>query len=175
MRSFLFLLSSISIIVLAVENRKLSSIDLTSANEIAFYAKKNFEFSQIGKIPEYQGILIQLNEASTDLNAADLYQFLAEDKIKMDQNLCVIYLEKIFGQDAPRSLKLKNGIHLFHTPVGNACDFQLTDTYQQAQLAHRYTIIGFVHGRLVALVWSLREPPQEKTKVKLQDFWKTLK
>lgn len=175
MSQFLLLYIAISVSVFAAEKRKPSSIDITSTNEVAFYAKKNFEYSQIGKIKQYQGVLIQLNESSSDLNAADLYQFPTEDKIKMDSGLCNSYLEKIFGNEADRSLKLTSAVTLFDSPVGKACDFQLTDNYSRARLGYRYTIIGFVHGRMMGLVWNLYEVPKEETKKKLQNFWKTLK
>lgn len=170
-----FVLVFLSVGVQALENRKPSSIDLKSSNEIVFYSKKDNPFSDMGKIDEYQGTLVLLNEASAALGSADLYKFPKETAIKMTKSLCRLNADKIFGPEPERSLKMNESMVLFDTAVGKACEYKLTDTYAHAKRPHAYVISGFIHGRLVTLVWALIEAPSNEATAKLRQFWKSLK
>lgn len=160
---------------LAESKRKPSSIDIKSTTEIIFFAKKDLGFSDLGKIKEYQGVLEQVNEARIDLSSADLYKFPRENKTIMTAALCNTYADKIFGPADKRTLKIQKSLVLFNTPVGKACEFQLTDSYHHAKLPYTYVISGFIHARLIALVWNFEKPVTPENLEKLKVFWLTLK
>lgn len=168
---FLFL----GYVVHAAEAKKPSPIDLRSSQGIIFYSKQEMTFSDMGKISEYQGMLVRPNEATQSLRSADLYKFPKETKIKMTIELCQKYADRIFGRQEKRSLKLNQALKLFNTPVGQACEFQMTDSYTKAQRRYRYVISGFIHGRLIALVWSFPQLPSSEVVNGLQGFWQTIR
>ncbi|OFZ29030.1 MAG: hypothetical protein A2622_13130 [Bdellovibrionales bacterium RIFCSPHIGHO2_01_FULL_40_29] len=177
-KQFYIILATLLISVLSVAQsgkRKPSSIDIKSSHEIIFYAKSELGFSDMGKIVEYQGSLVQINEPNSNLNEADLYKFPKESRTLITTKICSEYVEKIFGKAEDRSLKVDKTVQLFQTPVGKACDFQMTDSYHHAKLPYRYAVIGFVHGRLIALVWSFDQKITTENVEQLKTFWKSLK
>ncbi len=162
-------------IALGSVKRRPSSIDLTSIEEIIFTSKKDLPYSDMGKSEEYVGSIMQLSETSEQLMSSDLYKFPKENSTRMTAKLCSQYVSKIFGPEKKRSLRLKSPVSLFDTSVGKACEFQLNDQYESSKIPFRYVLVGFIHGRLKALVWNLNSEPDTQSKIKLQLFWKTLK
>ncbi|MBC7420547.1 MAG: hypothetical protein H7328_07450 [Bdellovibrio sp.] len=148
---------------------------MKSSNEIAFYAKKDLPFSEFGKIDEFEGQLVRLDEEAVQFSMADLYRFRGEARSKMSEQLCNTYADKIFGPESDRALKMKDSLVLFDTAVGKACAYKLKDTYARAKKPYAYAISGFIHGRLTILVWTLSRSPADDEVAKLRNFWKTLK
>lgn len=175
MKKLFFTILLFSLFAQGKSQRKPSSIDIKSADEIVFYAKSEMPFSDMGKISEYQGNLVQLNEPSAQFGEADLYWFATESTTVMTKKLCNRYADQIFGSEKDRSLKINDSIQLFETTVGPACDYKLADTYAHAKRPFAYVITGFIHGRLTALVWALSQAPNSEDSAKLRLFWKTLK
>lgn len=171
---FLFLILS-SLFSMAESKRKPSSIDITSSQEIVFYAKETEPFSDFGKIQEFKGVLVQLNETDEQLANAQLYKFPNEEKSMMTQAICNGYADKIFGPEPTRTLRINKSLVLFDTPVGKACEYLLTDTYAHAKRRYAYVITGFIHGKLYSLVWAFYRLPTAEETSKLKTFWKTLK
>lgn len=155
--------------------KKSSKIDIKSTSDMVFFSKEDSALSSIGKIKEFQGTIIHAAEVNQDLSSSDLYKFPDESAITISPELCSKYADKMFGPADKRVLKLQGSFQLFETPTGKACEFQLKDTYEKARMPYRYTIVGFVHGKLIALMWGLFENPSASDKEKLKNFWKTLK
>ncbi len=160
---------------IAFGKRKSSHIDLRSKEEMVFYSKKDMLLSEIGKIAEFQGVLVRENQPLYELRSADLYQFSNEKKISMSVRLCNFYADKIYGDAKKRSLKLERTPALFQTTVGQACTFMLKDSFADASRPYRLAMVGFVHGRLIALTWNLSDKPTDRILEDLQSFWKTIK
>ncbi len=162
-------------LVFASAKRKPAQTDLRAKEEFIFYSKKDMSLSEIGKIDEYQGVLILSNQAHYEFRATDLYVFSNEDKISMSLELCRRSTDKIYGEDNKRSLKLVDEPLLFQTSVGQACLLRLKDTFKQAHRPFRFVMMGFVHGRLTALTWNLSKDASPAATIQLQNFWKSLK
>ncbi len=155
--------------------RKPSQINLRSKEEIVFYSKKDIPLSEIGKIDEFQGVLVRESQPLYDLRSADLYKFPIEKKISMSLELCSSYADKIYGDEKKRSLKTVVAPALFQTSVGPACALILRDSFEDASRPYRFAIVGFVHGRLIALTWNLSDKPTTEMLEDLHNFWKTIK
>lgn len=161
-----------SVLVVLICFRQGWAYDLKSSEEIEIKLKKNLIYSDMGKIPEFVGIL---NRQTTHFSTSDLYKFGAETKIAMTLELCEKYLDKIFGPTGKRSLKLKGATSLFDTRKGAACSAQLHRPGSSARFPHRYVLIGFVHADVYALVWSMTKAASTEENDELKNFWKTLK
>ncbi len=164
----------ISLLICGVALSAEQSQIFKSKDDIAIYSKNEIAFSDIGKIKDYFGILIQAKESERQLAQADIYVFNNEQKISIDQALCGSYTDKIFGSESETGLKVEKKINLFKTPTGQSCEILLKDNDRSAKIPYRYVIAGFVHGRSVALVWQLNSVTDED-KAKLKTFWLALR
>jgi hypothetical protein len=149
-----------------------SQFKLYSSDDLTFQTKAG-TFSDMGKISEYQGTLHLQSESNLDLANADFYLFPKEKKISLNEEMCKSYAEKIFGDMSKRSHPIKLTTLFNKTTSGNSCQVNFKDSV--AKKPNRFSIIGFVHGQLVAMVWSLSRSPDVDSKQKMQKFFNALK
>lgn len=150
-----------------------SNLKFYSNEEFVFNSKEEFPLSDMGKIPEYQGVLTLQSENAPQLAEAELYVFPNETKITLTEPLCKTYSEKIFGDFSKRKVAVKQAAEIFKTPTGSACATTLNDT--NAKIRYHYTLTGFIHGQLTTLVWSLKSQPTAEKKQTLKNFYISLK
>lgn len=155
--------------------RTLASIGIKSSEEIIFRDKKDILFSETGKIDQYQGVLIQLSQPKSQFAQSDLYLFENESEIKMTASMCDKYISKIFGSKEKRVLKISEKLQIFKSHTGDTCDMALSDPESHALINSQYVLFGFLHGRLVGLVWQLDQPLTPADKNKFRKFWDTLR
>lgn len=151
-----------------------SKLQFRTTENIEIYDKSEIPFSDFGKIKEFQGILINKSDGiKNELSKSDIYIFPNEPKIAISENLCQNYRIKMFGKEADSGLTLGDSLKLFTTPNGKVCEFQLHDLGAKAKVPIRYIILGFIHGRMIGLVWQLSSI-DEDAKSRLQKFWQNL-
>ncbi|MBC7467165.1 MAG: hypothetical protein H7256_14340 [Bdellovibrio sp.] len=155
--------------------RDLASVGIKSKEAVKFYDKGEIAFSDTGKINEYQGVLVRLDEPNTSYANLDLYLFPNEPKIAMSSDLCQQYLSKLFGAAQERILKVEKTLQIYKSHTGPTCEFILADPQSHSLVPFRYVIAGFLNARLTVLAWQLREPLMAANKEKLRQFWDGLR
>ena len=168
------LISVLSAIAVNAKEIKINSnLKFYTNEEYIFHPKDESPMSDMGKIPEYQGVLVQPIEPNPDLATADLYTFEKENKITLTEDLCQTYITKIFGDSKTRKVPIKQTTELFKTNTGKSCAVTIQDSAAKKQ--YRHSIIGFAHGQLITMVWTQSTQPTEKSKNSQKKFYESLK
>lgn len=155
--------------------RTLASVGIKSKDDVVFYDKTDVAFSDMGKIDEFQGILVQQNQTKTDLAQADLYLFDKEDKIAVTNEICQKYVTKIFGPANKRKLQAGKSLQIFKSHTGHSCDFTLKDPQAHASIPNQYGLVGFLNGHLITLIWQLDQPVTDEVRQNFRKFWDKLR
>jgi hypothetical protein len=163
----------IALIVVSGFQAAAADAPVKSKEEIAFHTPESFKFSSVGKIPEFRGIVERVFPKSIDLQMIDLYQFKT-DAVKVTQELCMQYVEKIFGLKNSKLYALKT-ISMEKSNKGAVCEAFISDTNKVKEDPYlRYITIGFVNAKAVALVYHPTSLNDEKT-TEIRKFWENLR
>ena len=79
---------------------------IKSKEDIVFHTPDMFKFSDAGKISEFKGVIDRTYFVSSDLKLIDLYQFNT-DVVKVSDELCSEFVERIFALKASKLFKMK--------------------------------------------------------------------
>lgn len=148
---------------------------IRSKDEIVFNTPDKIKFSDIGKIPEFRGVIDRIYFTSSELKRIDLYQFNT-DQLKVDNELCMKFVEKIFAVSQSTLFHVKT-FKIIDSNKGKVCEVLITNKYttkRKEELYFRFATIGFVNAKANALVYHLKGIDDDKiTEARL--FWNSLR
>lgn len=163
----------ISILLIGLNLAAAQQNFISSKEEIQINTPETFKFSSVGKIPEFRGVINRIYPQSSDLQLIDLYQFNT-DAVKVTNELCMSYVEKIFGLSKSKLFSLKT-MTMEKSNKGQVCEVFISDTNKVKEDPYlRYLTIGFVNAKANVLVYH----PSSITDAKISEirkFWENLR
>lgn len=144
-----------------------------SKEEILFRSPETFKFSSVGKIPEFRGVLERISAQTADLQMVDLYQFKS-DAVKVSKELCMSYVEKIFGLSQSKLFALKT-FSIEKSNKGQVCEVFISDVNTVKEDPYlRYATIGFVNAKATAVIFHPTSVNDAKVS-EIRKFWENLR
>lgn len=148
---------------------------IKSKDDIIFHTPDMFKFSNIGKISEFRGVIDRIYFTSGDLKMIDLYQFKT-DALKVDKELCMSFVEKIFALSRSRLYELKT-FKIVESNKGNVCEVFIADkvkTKHKDDAYYRFVSIGFINAKAHVLVYHPKDVDDNKI-TEARKFWNSLR
>lgn len=146
---------------------------IRSKEDIIFHTPDMFKFSDVGKISEFKGVIDRVYFTSSDLKMVDLYQFKTEE-VKVNQDLCMAFIEKIFSLKTSRLYSLKS-LRIEISNKGNICEAHIADKNKVKEDPYiRFVTVGFVNAKANVLVYHPRSIEDDKI-TEIRKFWNSLR
>jgi hypothetical protein len=146
---------------------------IRSKEDIIFHTPDMFKFSDVGKISEFKGVIDRVYFTSSDLKMVDLYQFKTEE-VKVSQDLCMLFVEKIFSLKTSRLYSLKS-LKIENSNKGNVCEVHIADKNKVKEDPYiRFVTVGFINAKPNVLVYHPRSIEDEKI-TEVRKFWNSLR
>lgn len=146
---------------------------IRSKEDIIFHTPDMFKFSDVGKISEFRGVIDRVYFTSSDLKMVDLYQFKTE-AVKVNQDLCMSFIEKIFTLKTSRLYSLKS-LKIELSNKGNICEAHITDKNKVKEDPYiRFVTVGFINAKAHVLVYHPKSIEDEKI-TEARKFWNSLR
>lgn len=148
---------------------------IKSKDDIVFHTPDMFKFSDVGKISEFRGVIDRVYFTSHDLKMIDLYQFKTEAN-KVDKDLCMDYVEKIFAVNKSKVFEVKN-FKIVESKKGNVCEVLVADKVapkKKENAYYRFASIGFVNSKANVLVYHPKSINDDKI-TEIRQFWNSLR
>ena len=152
-----------------------SSEIIKSKDDIVFHTPDTFKFSDVGKIPEFRGVIDRVYFTFYDLKMIDLYQFKTE-AIKVNNTICMDYVEKIFTIAKSNIYELKT-LKIVDSNKGKICEVVLSDKVipkKKEDSFQRLVTIGFINTKANVLVYHLKGVSDDKI-TEARQFWNSLR
>lgn len=165
------LLSSLNLVAQA----KTGEEYIKSKDDIVFHTPDMFKFSDVGKISEFRGVIDRIYFKSSDLKMVDLYQFKT-DAVKVDKELCMNFVEKIFALSSSKLFELKT-FKIEDSNKGKICEVYIADKAKpkkDTDAYYRFASIGFVNAKANVLVYHPKGINDEKIS-EVRKFWSSLR
>jgi len=173
-KTFLLALIMISCFAAQAKASTPTKAPVKSTEEIDFVDKKDQKLLDLGKVDEFQGMLIRSSEKNPDLQSVDLYVFKKVTAMKMDQKLCQKMLAQIFGPLDKITLKVHN-INIYQAHTGSTCEAQMDDPQHSSQTPERRVILGFINLQAYGLAFHLSHKSDAAIQENTRLFWDSLR
>jgi hypothetical protein len=146
---------------------------IRSKEDIIFHTPDMFKFSDVGKISEFRGVIDRVYFTSSDLKMVDLYQFKT-DEVKVNQDLCMAFVEKIFSLKTSRLYSLKS-LKIESSNKGNICEAHIADRNKVKEDPYiRFVTVGFINAKANVLVYHPKSIQDDKI-TEIRKFWNSLR
>lgn len=171
-----FILSTL--LIFAIQNTFASAANeyIKSKDDIVFHTPDMFKFSDVGKISEFRGVIDRVYFKSHDLKMVDLYQFKT-DAVKVDKELCMYFVEKIFALSKSKIFELKT-FKIEDSNKGKICEVYIADKVKQKKEVdsyYRFASIGFVNAKANVLVYHPKAGINDEKITEVRKFWSSLR
>lgn len=148
---------------------------IKSKDDIVFHTPDTFQFTDIGKISEFRGIIDRVYFVHHDLKMIDLYQFKT-DMLKADKEICMSFAEQIFNLSSSKVYELKS-FKVANSNKGKVCEIYIADKVKPKKKEdsfQRFVTVGFINTKANVLVYHPHGMTDDKTS-EIRQFWNSLR
>lgn len=172
MKKIALVISALIVLAFSVVQANKEEV-IRSKEDIIFHTPDMFKFSDVGKISEFKGVIDRVYFTSSDLKMVDLYLFKTE-AVKVSQDLCMTFIEKIFSLKTSRLYALKS-LKIETSNKGGICEVHIADRNKVKEDPYiRFVTVGFVNAKAYVLVYHPKSIEDDKI-TEIRKFWNSLR